>query len=195
MKLISLGVLCLTLALPLQAALVSYNGYTLDTDTKIVTGGGFEWLQWTETINMSVLDDFSSLAGGGWRVASNADMAGLYSDFFPSVSWGADENTAQANNINTVYGDGVDQSLIFGDLFGWTNTNNDVFVPTNQIRLDYDGLHITNALFGEDTDNDAQINQAFVISEYLFLSNPQSGVLLEPHVPAWRIGSVWSLPV
>jgi len=37
------------------AGLITYNGHTLDENTNIVTGGGLEWLQWTETKGQSVV--------------------------------------------------------------------------------------------------------------------------------------------
>jgi len=72
--------LALTLGL---VAPVVVNAYVLDPTTNVITdeASGKQWLQWTETTGMSVLDDFSSFSGGGWSVASNSDMASLYNVF------------------------------------------------------------------------------------------------------------------
>lgn len=56
-----------------NADLISYNGYTLNTDTNIVSGGGLEWLQWDETIGLSANDALANY--GGWRIASATEMS------------------------------------------------------------------------------------------------------------------------
>ena len=149
------------------------NAYVLDTTTHVVTdaASGKEWLQWTETTGMSVNDDFSSLSGGGWRVATNTDMSALYSDFFASVAWDQDENTYQHNSGTTTYNDGIDQSFAFGELFGWTQLENSIDVVTNILDVRYSNRYGTGALFGSDPDGDYRINGALLGSEYLDLSS------------------------
>ena len=158
----------LTLSISLLAPVVS-QAYVLDTNTNVVTdaASGKEWLQWTETIGMSVMDDFSSFSGGGWRVASNADMAALFNDFFTTITWDADENTTLLDSPFTSYGDGIDQSYAFGTLFGWTSWDSSVrpYDGADYSGFYDDTLNITQALFGLDYDNDSRINFAQLTSE------------------------------
>lgn len=77
-KLISVAA-ALVLSAGANAELISYNGYTLNTDTNIVTGGGLEWLQWTETEGMSVNDALST--HNGWRIATSTDVTNLINSF------------------------------------------------------------------------------------------------------------------
>lgn len=142
------------------------NKYTAHEDV----ASGKEWIQWTETTGMSVNDDFSSLSGGGWRVASNADMAVLFGDFFSSVAWDTDENTSQSNDAYTSFGDGIDQSLVFGNIFGWTDVNDSHNVLSGNRITNYVGLHRTYAWFGDDSDSDGLINGLFVESEHTWES-------------------------
>ena len=128
---------------------------------------------------MSVLDDFSSFSGGGWRVASNADMAALFNDFFTTITWDADENTTLSSSPFTSYGDGIDQSYEFGTLFGWTEWDSSVR-PYDGVDFtaQYDAtLNSTFATFGNDPDNDVWYNLAHVKSESTF-SRPYSAQVI-----------------
>lgn len=158
----------LTLSLTLLTS-VGANAYVLDPTTKVVTDAdsGKQWLQWTETAGRSINDDFSSLSGGGWSVATNQDMAALYGDFFNTVAWDANENTLQDSQSSNTHGDGLDKSYEFGELFGWTVYEDSVSVLSGQTASNYDNYNLSLALFGDDLDGDGKINRAFVMSEYV----------------------------
>ena len=74
--------LLLTIAsgfVPVNAALITHNGYMLNTNTNIVTGGGLEWLQWDVTLGMSISDALTNVAGtfDGGRLDSCNQHASL----------------------------------------------------------------------------------------------------------------------
>ena len=121
MKLIKLGAfsvwLSFLLSFQANAALITHNGYTLDTDTKIVTDGTTSWLQWSETYGMSFNEISSQYLNNGWQIAGQSNMAALFSAFFPQRAWDSDPSTGQD------YGTGWNASedspfLDFVELFG-----------------------------------------------------------------------------
>ncbi|WP_225314872.1 PEP-CTERM sorting domain-containing protein [Marinobacter confluentis] len=169
----------LAIALTMATPAIS-DAYSLDETTRIVTDqdSGTEWLQWTETIGMAVDDDFSSIQGGGWSVASNEQMSALYDAFFPSIVWDADENTSQFSYGITTYGDGIDNAFKFGELFGWTYARDSKSVQTGRPFEYSTGFNATYAYFGNDLDGDGRINRTSVLSESIF-DNPENGVYRE----------------
>lgn len=56
--------------------------YTLDESTNIVTGGGLEWLQWDETVGMTVGQAITEYGVDGWRLATSTEMSNLLNSFF-----------------------------------------------------------------------------------------------------------------
>lgn len=167
----------LTLSISLLAPVVT-QAYVLDTNTNVVTdaASGKEWLQWTKTRGMSIAQAElygTSYAGGGWRIASNADMAALFNDFFPTEAWDATENSSQGNAGSAVYGDGVDLSYEFGQVFGWTNYTANRRWDGFDGSAVYDGLSQTSAMFGDDQDGDGYYNAAIVTTEFSIRGNNQ----------------------
>ena len=81
-----------------QAALISYNGYERESDTKIVKGGGLEWLMWDVTNGKTItyaLGEYS-----GWRLASNKDMGNLFNTFgFGRSHWASNESVGEYAEI------------------------------------------------------------------------------------------------
>lgn len=57
-------------------------GYDLDESTNIVTGGGLEWLQWDETVGMTVGQAITEYGVDGWRLATSTEMSNLLNSFF-----------------------------------------------------------------------------------------------------------------
>lgn len=151
------------------AASMSANSYVLDETTKVVSdvASNTEWLQWTETNGMSISTALSTYGDDGWRLAGNEEMASMLDNFLPSKVWGADEAVRQTF-IGTG-GDGVDGAFLIGSLFGWTSIENDINVlnglESSQV---FDGMYVTNVLFGSDADNDLRFNRAYFRSEYRF---------------------------
>jgi hypothetical protein len=174
MKLTRLKALTLTLLFTLassfnaaNAALITYNGYTLDTDTDIVTGGGLEWLQWDVTIGESINSALAAngIFGGnyyraGWTLATNAHMAALFDAF--SFNSTTDEN--QYKQTNLPYEAGTDETNMdfFISLFGTT-----VLVEGNYYGTGVDALRYSWALYGADSNNNNIYNDAIVISDLL----------------------------
>jgi hypothetical protein len=155
-----------------NAALITSNGYTLDTDTDIVTGDGLEWLQWDvtigETIN-SALDANGNFGGNdygtGWALATNVQMAALFDAFsFNSTAVESDDAVTWFP-----YTAGVDESSAdnFISLFGTT-----IFGEGGDIGTGVDANREVAAFYGHDENNNSYINKAGVRSD---LTNARVG--------------------
>jgi hypothetical protein len=147
-----------------EAGLISHNNYSLNTDTNIVTNNGTEWLQWDVTIGESINSALSKYASEGWMLASNAQMAGLFTDF----GWGS--SVQEDDKIDTIidtignYSASGDESAMdnFIELFGTTFFFS--FSGSNPAGiLDQ---RSASALFGSDLDNDGMFRYALVNSDY-----------------------------
>lgn len=84
-KLISLAALAV-LSLSAHATPIEYRGYSRDSGSQVISGGGREWLMWTETLGKSVewfqLDPAAQgLRDAGWRLAGREQMNTLFTDF------------------------------------------------------------------------------------------------------------------
>ena len=157
-----------------NAGLITYNGYTLDEDTNIVTGGGLEWLQWDVTVNMTINEALADIADGiinginygtGWQLATNVQMAALFNTFGLGATepWDTNENTGQwAENYDGPATEDVntDPELQMVSLFGSTDPDN------VDSRGSEDPADITGALFGNDSDGDDLFNYAIVIDDF-----------------------------
>lgn len=167
-----------------QANLITHNGYTLDTDTNIVTGGGLEWLQWSEVkefdLTLSyVLDPSNFLYQQGWRLASYKNMAGLFNDWgFGGSVWNIDENTRQRAYLSASGAEELSNRENFVDLFGATQ---------ELTSEDYD-LYSTSAVFGNDGDGDELYNVALVSRTFQVYQGAQlflgDALLYEDLIPA-----------
>ena len=153
--------LALTLPLSAAASTVSYHGYTLDTDSNIVTGGGLEWLQWDQTAGQSISAALANYSGDGWRLATNTEMAALFNAFNFGSTFDTNENTTQEVSLyDSAYSFGVANEFIalFGDTYAGFN-------------YDYgDPLESSAALFGIDPNQDGYYNFAVVTDEYDLVS-------------------------
>ena len=143
------------------AGLITYNNYTLDEDTNVISANGTQWLQWDETHLMSVDSALAKYANDGWKLASNQQMSNLFNTFNLSStnSWDADENTSQTINTSYESGDNVlvDPELQFLSLFGVNRGLTDGW---------WDLLQETGAIFGNDLDGDNLYNLASVTDDY-----------------------------
>ena len=158
--------LALALTTSANGAIISYAGYTHDTDTNIVTGNGLEWLQWDVTIRESInsiQDQLGTLDGGRWRVASNAEMAQLFNAFDFGLTFDSDEKTGQYAYIP--YTDDNDQvmnaSLSFIAMFGDTYA-----AGGGSYCYETHCFSSSNAIFGLDTDGNTFYNEASVYDDY-----------------------------
>lgn len=171
-----------------QASLITHNGYTLDTNTNIVTGGGLEWLQWDATTNLSwndVTDTNSSYYQAGWRVASLADMTGLFSQWgFGGgfYSWDPNANVIQDVILGRFDAQEIALAQNFVQFFGktWEYSYRDdqvfsrVVYGTNADQnnpVRWGQVYIPNANF----DGAAVLNLSYVPLDY---ADPNMGVAL-----------------
>ena len=118
-------------------------GYTSNASTNTVTGGGLEWMQWDETIGMSVNAAIAQYSGDGWRIATQSEMATLFNTFkfgeadgFIFDSFKDTSQTATFINQPSEASDSND----FIDLFGVT--------AANPIGTEDDPWRKSEALFG-----------------------------------------------
>ncbi|GFD95558.1 hypothetical protein KUL156_10750 [Alteromonas sp. KUL156] len=81
------------------SAIIESRGYSLDTSTNIITGGGLEWLNWDETIGLSETEFNQSPLASSWRVASSREMYSLLNTFF-EPSQGIDENLSRGQSVS-----------------------------------------------------------------------------------------------
>lgn len=164
MKSVLLGLSLLLSCCFANAALITYNDYTLDEATNIVTGGGLEWLQWDETRGQSINSALTKYASQGWGVASNVHMAGLFNafGFGASTPWDDNENTSQTHMTLWNSGDDINSDPIeqFLTLFSIS------FLYGGDPSLPSDPVDATGAFFGLDTDADGKTNVAELRSDY-----------------------------
>ena len=128
-----------------HAATVTHNGYTLDTDTNIVTGGGLRWLQWDQTVGLTL--EQALAVSGGMRLASNAEVAGLFNVFDFGGIFDGDPSTSQLfltppdSSVESTHED-------FVELFGFTTSFDSYGFPDGT-----EGYKAIRAFFGGEADN------------------------------------------
>jgi hypothetical protein len=150
-----------------EAALISYNNYSLNTDTNIVTNNGAEWLQWDVTIGESISSALVEYASEGWMLASNSQMAGLFTDF----GWGS--SVQDDVNILTrgTFSASTDESPMdkFIELFGSTRVDD----PRLCREYGAGGLACSHStsIYGSDLDNDGLYKIANIYSDYVYCRN------------------------
>lgn len=142
------------------ASLVTYKGYTLNTDTNIVSDDSLDWLQWDETLGLSI--EHSLATNSGWRLATTGEMSSLFDTFFPVNNWSIDENIASSYQPEFTNNDYLFAN--FSLLFGSTAQSYD---STTTTYLNH--FTVTSALFGDDLDTDGYFQKAlaFDSSQYI----------------------------
>jgi hypothetical protein len=156
----------LVLSASANAAILSYGGYTHDTTTNIVTGNGLEWLQWDATLGWSInsiQSQLGTLEGGGWSVASNAQMTQLFNAFDFGITFDTDESTSQSvsTGYNHLAGSIADPDLAFISMFSET-------YQTGGYWYCHAGhcLKQSIAIYGQDLNNNGLYNLATVRDDY-----------------------------
>jgi len=152
---------CMAVSGLANAVPITHNDYTLNPTTNIVTHtDGTDWLQWDVTIGESINSALSKYASEGWMLASNAQMAGLFTDF----GWGS--SVQEDDTVATIgtYSASADESAMdeFIELFGTTYSN-----QVGCSQLDILCQRRTSALFGSDLDDDGFFQYAHVHSDFL----------------------------
>jgi hypothetical protein len=178
-------------------ASIIFNGYTHDTSTDIVTGGGLDWLQWDYTIGQSIDTALAGAAtsayGGGWALASNAQMAGLFNSFGFGAFGTVEHSTYRFSDPFTSSEDAVtDNELAFISMFG------DTYLAGGFASCaGAECYQEARALYGSDADGDNFFNRALVYDDYRLMFGTrqtlQSG-FIELNVDQWAnwIGDVRS---
>jgi len=158
--------LALSLATSVNAVTISYGGYTHDTDTDIVAGNDLEWLQWDRTIGESINSIQSQLAtleGGGWRVASNIEMAQLFNAFDFGMTFVDLEHAEQRISTGYQYPDSLAETdELFIAMFGDTY---DASIFEKSCYLDH-CFSQAQAVFGSDSNNNGEFNMAQVRDDW-----------------------------
>jgi len=151
-----------------NAAPITYNGYSWDDTENYVTvsGSNLQWLRWAETDGQSINEALAS--NNGYRLASNAEMASLFTDFFPlggSGTWGGDETVWYQESL--AYADGDADAEAFQSLFGQTK---DEDCSSGGGRDWVDCINFSTALYGSDLDGNGQYNVAEVRDRHSWIN-------------------------
>ncbi len=89
------GIAALFYSLTSISAIISHNGFDLDTDTNVVTGNGLEWLQWDVTIGESIDQAIFARSIDGWRSATTLEMAALLNSSNFGLTFDGSTNVTQ----------------------------------------------------------------------------------------------------
>lgn len=150
------------------AALITYNGYTLNEDTNIVSNSSLEWLQWDETKSFTIKSAVDSYEAEGWRLATTKEMVGLFNDFGFGYyqPWVEDETISQAElryNDYLVEDISTDPELQFVALWGWTFSHGEYADPINP-------SYAAGAIFGSDENENGLYQTAYVMDDYIYVT-------------------------
>lgn len=154
-----------------NAGFITFNGYTLDEDANIVTGGGLEWLQWDVTLGLSIDDALSANGqfggvdyGSGWTLATNAQIASMFDAFSFNSTQDESQDAVtflgyEANTDNTAF-------FYFISIFGPTEQQSG-----GRYGVDLDSLVSSQALYGSDKDKDGLYKAANVADDFVLDGN------------------------
>jgi len=171
-KIVAVGVISMSTA-STHAAVISYGNYSrIDTQNYVEdNNSNLQWLTWTETKGQSIN---SALANhSDYRLASNIEMANLFTSFFPETAWSTIDNNI--SNLAGVYNNSDVANTAFLNLFGKTTADNGCVGGIHPISdCNADRLNATGAIFGSDNDGDNRYKIAKVSDEYIF--SPSAGL-------------------
>lgn len=108
-----------------SAGIIEFNGYSRDENSKVVVGGGLQWLKWDQTTGLSINQALDKYSKRGWELASFSQVQSLFNSFrFGKADWNDTRYSWQSH-----YTLWVDSQLYAQDaflmLFGVTsNTDN-----------------------------------------------------------------------
>ena len=142
-----------------NASLINVNGYSLNTETNIVSDGTLEWLQWDETKGLSIESALDKHAG--WSLASNDQMANLFNDFFTGMTWASIETGMEYEFHSENYFNDVAIYNSFLDLFGYR------LISTDEDNAEYTQTYTNSrrgigSYYGSDEDGDGFYKAASV---------------------------------
>jgi hypothetical protein len=142
---------------------ITGTGYSLNTDTNIVTGGGLEWLRWDQTVGQSINSALTNYSADGWRLATNTEMATLLNTWFNRWSidpkFTASENITQQYNLDKHY-TGSSPADYFFLIFGRSYFDSTYISPFEGIK----------ALYGADLNGNNKYNKAEIQDSWIYSS-------------------------
>ena len=100
-----------------QATLIDQGNYTYDDAT------GLEWLDLSETAGNSMNTALGNFTADGWRIATQAEVLGMYDAQFPGYSALSGYVSISATYTPAEYAALVDSANAFQNLFGITSAS------------------------------------------------------------------------
>jgi hypothetical protein len=97
LKIIGIGFI-LSVSTLANATLIDNGDYTTDTES------GLDWLDWTETVDMTQSEALTLFGGAGWRAATGAEARGLLGNFF---------------DVDYVFHGGLRKSFVSGEIWNY----------------------------------------------------------------------------
>ena len=135
-----------------NASLITKNGYTLNTETNIITDGTLEWLQWDLTVGLTLSEALNLNPVDGFMLATNTQVKNLFNGWgfqnVPANSFGDTEDEAYGTSV-------ISPSLTYQDFVFIFGVTEDGSFGDNQNQT-------SEALYGIDSDADNLINLAEV---------------------------------
>lgn len=152
-----------------QAGVISYNGYSKVDNANIIQGDGLQWLRWDVTRGMSIQAALAAYQHDGWQLASNQQMAGLFTAFqFGKTDWvAAADQTQIARSDWTLDENSINQ--LFISMFGQTaNASCAQSGKTTYCYSDTDMFVMSGALFGDDANNNGLYNISSIADDHSY---------------------------
>ncbi|EHR42132.1 PEP-CTERM sorting domain-containing protein [Alishewanella jeotgali] len=150
-----------------HASLIEYNGYSRDSSSNIVIGGGLEWLMWDVTKGMSINAALIHYASNGWELASNDQMTALFNAFeFGRSDWYSVEDVTLFSYVPWTPSETSRHSL-FIQMFGMTFTTTCSSSIQVGCYISSDPYIRSSAIYGSDTDSNGLFKLASVNDDAL----------------------------
>lgn len=154
-----------------HASLIEYNGYSRDSASDIVTGGGLEWLKWDLTARMDFESALASYSADGWVLASHTQMVSMFNSFqFGKSNW-----TEQAQENDEAFMDWTPDEEsphnYFIRLFGMTEEYSCSAPYMTRCSLPYDPYVLSVARYGVEGINN--FNIALVLDDFTHVVTPE----------------------
>jgi hypothetical protein len=118
------------------------TGYTRDSASNVVQGGGLEWLQWGETVGQSIDTALGTYAPFGWRLATTSEMTDLFNAFNFGRIFYAQGGLFQYSRTDWTAVE-AGPHIDFIELFGHTLENDARFLANDRFLM-------TSAYYGAD---------------------------------------------
>jgi hypothetical protein len=178
-KIILGALLLLLVSVQVNASIISYAGYTHNTDTDIVVGNGLEWLQWDLTTNVTISEANytfrNTIENGRWDLANIAQLAQLFNDFSFGMEFKPEERIQRPaalrykGPIQQTFYPAPDIDQESSPMWFFVNMFGDTRVAAGHPSFDFGegGLISTGAWFGGDENGNNIFNYASVKDDYM----------------------------